>query len=657
VLFSLLAAIYGEFIERNFFASEVFSAGELAQVSHAFFITFLLIQWVAVLALTPIYVGSAIADEKDRRTLEYIFTTELRNREIVLGKLMSRLAVLILILLAGLPLLSILQLLGGVSPELLWSGFAVTGLTMLSLSGIGIYWSVQCRTSREAILLTFLTVILYFAIYGIALFLWWEVTRRPVRFPGLDDWDWETIGGLGLWCLASGNPFHAFYDVATAAGIAGGRGYSGVLMEWLIRYAVFHGLLFVLFVSLAILQVRSAYIRQAYGAAKKTRSLTASPTRPFRLVIGNWPMIWKELLTDRGNLHGAAAKVMSGLLALSILVLTGAILVLRLKLDSTSTTLITALFLILLSNSLLVIAFMQGSARLGFIAGFTVIGGAIICAFSLANTNFVWWSSSHRFEFIDVLPRLFLPLYVALIWFASSIRAAYSINAEREKQTLDVLLSTLLTEREILAGKWIGAMCYARWLTGILFTIWFLEVCAGLLHPLGLLTSLAAFVIYLALFTGIGLFCGTLVRSSLGAGMLAALVCLVLMGAHFFVTVPVMMTLTHSLGPISSDYIITAFLTATPTVVMGFAHINGWELETPSTFVAHDFRIWVITRCILWTLVWALVSYLLYNGAVRRFRSRCGRITLTEPRSPRHSVLTISTGHAMVGKPIQSRSS
>ncbi len=655
ILFSVLAATYGEILGRNFFASEVLDAIVLARISYAFYITFLLIQWVAVFVLTPIYVGSAIADEKDRRTLEYIFTTDLRNREIVLGKLMSRLAVLMLILLAGLPLLSIMQLLGGVSPDLLWSGFAATALTMLSLSGISMYWSVHCRNSREAILLTFLTIVLYFAIYFVVLVPSWIIFGQPVRFPSLDSFDWEAALGLGAWGLASGNPFHAIYDLANAAGTAGGRGYGGVLIVWLVRYAVFHGLSFVLFISLAILQVRSAYVRQAYGAARRTKSLTVSPASRWRLAIGNWPMIWKELLTDGGILHGAAAKVMSRLLALSILAITGAVFVLRLRLDSVSANVLTALFFGLLLNAVLVTMFMRGWARIGLIACFTVIVGASLCAFSLANPCFVWWSpSSHPFDFVDVLPRLILPWYVALIWFVTCIQAAYSINVEREKQTLDVLLATPLTEKEILAGKWIGSMCYARWLIAILLTIWFLEVCAGLLHPLGFLASVAAFTIYLALFSSIGLFCGTLVRSSLGAGMLAGLVCLFLMGAHLFVTVPFMMALPYLSGP-SGDYIITAFLTTTPTVVMGFAHVNGWELEIRRTSHAHDFSSWVALFCILWTLIWALVSSRLYGGAVQRFRARCGRITMTEPRSPRQSALTVSARHAMVGRPIQSR--
>lgn len=660
LLFSVLAATNSDFLERNFFSSQDINPNELAIVSHAFFTIFMIIQWIAVFVLTPIYVGSAIADEKDRRTLEYIFTTDLRNREIVLGKLMSRLAVLMLILLAGLPLLSIMQLLGGVSPDLLWSGFAATALTMLSLSGISMYWSVHCRNSREAILLTFLTIVLYFVIYSVALVLWWMIFGRPVRFPELDSLDWEAALGLGVWGLASGNPFHAIFDLANAAGTAGGRGYGGVLIVWLVRYAVFHGLSFVLFISLAILQVRSAYIRQTYGGAKRTRLPAGAAASRFRVKMGNRPMIWKELLTDGGHPPSKAAKILSGLLALVVLFFTGAFLIVRLGLDDNLVVFVTVILLGPLMASFLSLILTRGLSRIVWIAVCTLIVGLVLFIVTVDSACSTWWRWNwNRVTLWDELLRVFLTLYAALIWFAASIRAAYSINVERERQTLDVLLSTPLTERDIIGAKWIGSLLYARWLIGVLLIVWFLVMCGGLLHPIGLLASVATFAIYLGFFTSVGLLCGTLVRSSLLAGLLTSLVCLFLMGAHFFVSVPIMTVIVEEYGSRSSSrVIVAAFFTTTPTVVMGFAQMNGWELERPTNYLPDDeLRFWIIIFSILWTLGWVLLGYLLYEKAVRGFRARCGRITLTKPRSPRYSVLTASASHAMVAKRVQANSS
>ncbi len=51
-----------------------------------FFEAFMMVQIVAVSILTPAFVAGAIAEEKDRKTLEFLLATDLRNREIVLSK-------------------------------------------------------------------------------------------------------------------------------------------------------------------------------------------------------------------------------------------------------------------------------------------------------------------------------------------------------------------------------------------------------------------------------------------------------------------------------------------------------------------------------------------------------------------------------------------
>jgi hypothetical protein len=56
-----------------------------ATLANALFTVFMSAQFVAVLLLTPGYVAGAIAEEKERRTLEFMLATDLRSREIVLS--------------------------------------------------------------------------------------------------------------------------------------------------------------------------------------------------------------------------------------------------------------------------------------------------------------------------------------------------------------------------------------------------------------------------------------------------------------------------------------------------------------------------------------------------------------------------------------------
>src|SRR5262249_22656142 len=63
-----------------------------ALLAETFFGTFMIVQLVLVIILTPAYVAGAIAEEKDRKTLEFLLATDLLSREIVFSKLLSRLA-------------------------------------------------------------------------------------------------------------------------------------------------------------------------------------------------------------------------------------------------------------------------------------------------------------------------------------------------------------------------------------------------------------------------------------------------------------------------------------------------------------------------------------------------------------------------------------
>src|SRR5947209_3040403 len=166
LLFVLIAWIYLVWITERRGGS--IPTREMANFAASFFYPFLLVQFTLAVLLTPATVASAIAEEKDRKTLEFILTTDLRDREIVVGKLAARLANLTLLILTGLPILSLLQFLGGVDPGLMFTGFAATGLTMVSLAGLSIFNSVLAKRPRDAIALTYLAAVGYLLLSGLS---------------------------------------------------------------------------------------------------------------------------------------------------------------------------------------------------------------------------------------------------------------------------------------------------------------------------------------------------------------------------------------------------------------------------------------------------------------------------------------------------------
>src|SRR5262245_34584809 len=92
--------------------------GDLSKLAETYFVVYMVVQFIMICVLTPAAVAGAIAEEKERRTLEFLLATDLSDREILFGKLASRFGGILMYILAGLPVLALLQFFGGIDPDL-----------------------------------------------------------------------------------------------------------------------------------------------------------------------------------------------------------------------------------------------------------------------------------------------------------------------------------------------------------------------------------------------------------------------------------------------------------------------------------------------------------------------------------------------------------
>jgi ABC-type transport system involved in multi-copper enzyme maturation permease subunit len=109
-------------------------------------------QLLLVFAITPAYAAAAIAEEKDRRTLALLLTTELTDREIVWGKAVARVLFVLMAVAAGIPVLALTLLFGGVSMEFLLAGYALTTGTVILCAAIGVSAACHAPDSRGALI-------------------------------------------------------------------------------------------------------------------------------------------------------------------------------------------------------------------------------------------------------------------------------------------------------------------------------------------------------------------------------------------------------------------------------------------------------------------------------------------------------------------------
>ncbi|MBL8795963.1 MAG: ABC transporter permease subunit [Planctomycetia bacterium] len=240
--------------------------GLVAEFGEAFFLNFLAVQYAAIFLLTPIYTAGAIAEEKERRTLEYMLSTDLLTHEIILGKLASRLSSLTLLVLAGLPILSLMQFFGGVDLGLLLAGFTGTLLTMLSLGSLSIYMSVREPRTLDAVFWTYFYAGAYLLLSACI----------PVV-------NWGNIG-------------YVLYELGQARG---GASVGSVLLGLLGNFALFHMVFSIWICTHAIRRLRPADQREVpILAAHRHRVglLSNFPPRVRRPRLADRsPLFWKEL--------------------------------------------------------------------------------------------------------------------------------------------------------------------------------------------------------------------------------------------------------------------------------------------------------------------------------------------------------------------------
>lgn len=153
-LFGGLALVYA-----NSPSQRAWTANDSARVSEHFAFALFLVQNLAVMLLAPAYLGSAIAEEKERRTLELLFTTQLSNTEIVLGKLTSRVIHLIGFVVAGTPVLAMVQFWGGIDMLLIAGNLFNTLLNIVSIGSICLLASVLARTVTGAVMTSYAVIL------------------------------------------------------------------------------------------------------------------------------------------------------------------------------------------------------------------------------------------------------------------------------------------------------------------------------------------------------------------------------------------------------------------------------------------------------------------------------------------------------------------
>jgi ABC-type transport system involved in multi-copper enzyme maturation permease subunit len=471
VLASVLGVFFNSWSHRLNAPDGRVDPAVLTRFAESFFWVYAITQFLAVAVLTPAFTAATITDEKERKTLHFLLVTDLSGREIVFGKLAARVGALFMFVLAGLPVVAIMQFFGGIEPRLLFLVVGMTLMTVVSLSAISVCMSSLVSRTRDAVMLAYglPAAYLYLSFEGLVLF------RRNSEWRGFAE------------SFAAGNPFFVGdrLDLAFAQ--------SGIppVALW---YLVFHGVVAVLGFALAAARLR---------AGTEERGTTGAKPRgaPRRFVawllgrrtearqhppVGDAPVLWREVHVDPGSGSGIVQRLfVFGILVAIVIPL-----------------------LAILHDTLVMSNYSVGRYR---------------------QDEWYYFHERIRVWVCAVTGGL-----GSIMLLRATVRGAAALAGERDRDTWVSLLSTPLSTREILHGKWVGCILGQRGTMYLLAAVWAVGVLTGSVAALTLIPAGVALASYLTAFAWLGLRCSVTARNARVAIARAVPAAIFLGGGYWF---------------------------------------------------------------------------------------------------------------------------
>ena len=439
----------------------------MAEAGKAIIAFIIWFQFVGTQVVAAIMLSTSISDEIQGRTLGALMTTPISSFQIVLGKFLSKLLQLLLLLAISLPLLAIVRVFGGVPWGYVVSSLLITLTTVLLAGSVSIFFSIFNKQAYTVIIATILTFAVFFALVP----LFAAFAHKSI----LGNWPDSDFMGIML----SPNPYVMMF--ANTINMLEPRAVGRVPgFIWPIHCTIILVVSMVVLL-LAVIFVRRVALSQAVGGAHTSRRVrrgqrTAGPamdeyqSSAVRLRRVKGPVVvWRELRTPLIGRRKLLSYIMI-FLALVMLIISYGLFAREDLLDKRDTHISYA------------IVFLCLGALLGI-----------------------------------VMP-------------------ATSICSERESRSWPLLLSTTLTDWQIMGGKFIGVLkrSFVGWFLLIGHVTFFTLV--GFIHPVGLLQT-AILIAWLSVFAaGAGLYFSTVFRRTT-----TAVIANLLLAAFLWLLMPVLL--------------------------------------------------------------------------------------------------------------------
>lgn len=197
------------------------------------------------LLLAPALASGAISTEREKQTLEMLVTTPISTLGMVIAKLFASLAYVYLLLIASVPLMSVVFLFGGVAPEDVLRSYLWLSILAFGVGGIGMAMSALVGRTQVAVVVSYVLVLLLtMGTLALHTYLW--VTSVSPDAQGVEDrrhapeallWLNPIVADVDLVCTALPDPGRGFCEYID--GITGGQASDPFEPGWILPHDAF----------------------------------------------------------------------------------------------------------------------------------------------------------------------------------------------------------------------------------------------------------------------------------------------------------------------------------------------------------------------------------------------------------------------------------
>jgi ABC-type transport system involved in multi-copper enzyme maturation permease subunit len=164
LVFGVYQFMYDRALEQARFmtdgvAVDLVSGAVSAQIGQAIFTAILVVQTLLTVMVAPALTSGAISVEREKQTLELLITTPVSTLGLVVGKLISSLAYVFLLIAASVPLMSIVFAFGGLAPEDLVRAYVLLIVVAFGIGSIGLFLSALFKRTQVATVVSYVIVL------------------------------------------------------------------------------------------------------------------------------------------------------------------------------------------------------------------------------------------------------------------------------------------------------------------------------------------------------------------------------------------------------------------------------------------------------------------------------------------------------------------